>query len=223
MKRILNFVRLDFYTIKSYWLPIMFMAAMSVAVGTMSNSPTMAAMIFMLAMAIFSTYPFTVSENNQLDILYATLPLNRNDVVQGRYAFALSLLSLVCIIFLTVGLMINLIFSAAASLGAMCFVILAAASLFLLLVSLYYPLCFKFGYNKARMYIIVPFILIYPLGTVVGFLIELLSFNFEISSAIKLLRQLPLALGLLAFAIGLLVMLVSYKVSCGFYERPGRG
>lgn len=222
MNRIINFVRMDFYSIRQYRRTIIVVLAILLINGFIISPPLMVVLL-MILMAMYSTYPFMATANNQLSTLYATLPLTSRDVVRGRYAFALAMLALGSIIFLTHGLIFNLIFSTPISPGSMCLTVLLAASIFLLLVSLYYPLYFRLHAGTAQIYASAAILLIFPLLAAVRYFAESHGYEFSIFAMIYLLEEIPPALGLLTLAIGMLSLGASYLVSCRYYQRFDQG
>lgn len=151
MKDIKKIIKLDYISIKPYFtlknLAIMVLLYSSYCY--LSKNPFIAMSMPLLFAIIYSSYPFLIGEEAGIDGLYKIFGINYKNVVRGRYVFTLVLF--------VISIIIGLIFSIA----ALFFVgkihiqivfanIAAYLIIYVILISLQYPLYFKYGYKKAK-------------------------------------------------------------------------
>lgn len=158
MSKALSFTRLDFVTIKPYLtvknLLLLLAVCVFFGVGT-GSAPGMIGIVVMYS-SIYASYPFAVGEKNSLDMLYATLPISRKRIVEGRYLFSLCMnVSAAVLSVLLSGALLtalnkgwNLTEALVTAGGSM--------GLFLLIESVQLPLYFKLGYAKAKFLVYLP-------------------------------------------------------------------
>ncbi len=146
----LNMIKMDWFAIKYYQKRVLVICIPLFAIGYVSPvllMPTAAFLFF-----LFSLDPFAVEEKGDLNRLYLTLPVKRNDIVTGRYV--LSLIIVLCGILLGLVCMplANRISHSKWYPDLKWILALAAFSLLLYaLMNLFmYPLLFKLGYQKGK-------------------------------------------------------------------------
>jgi hypothetical protein len=175
--------------------------------------------ILMAYAAMFGSYPFIFAERNKLDVLYATLSLQRSTVVLGRYCFALFLdvaaaffAYLATFAIMTV---LQMPFDPVESI----LVVLVLLLVYSLLQAIQLPIYFKLGYSKAKLLAYLPLI---------GLPFALMAFNNlmtvylssdSLTSALLWLNENPLLVALIIMVVWALVMLVSYRMSLLFYSK----
>jgi len=168
MENAVRFLRVDIMTVKPYFKQIMLtiicMTCIGFAFGNYASALSMAA-VFSILMA---GYPFSIGERNNLDCLYSTLSLSRRDIVAGRYLFSLASLFFTMIVAMLFYMTILSLLHKAFNAPVMAAGILIGVALFSMIISVQYPILFKYGYTKARAFIVVPFILIGVLGSMIG-------------------------------------------------------
>jgi hypothetical protein len=168
--------------------------------------------------AILSSYPFSIGESKHLDMLYASLPVNRSEAVMGRYAYAL----LIQILLPVIQLISRCAFDLAAS-GFiwLTFMDIVSAVISIVISSIIvfcqFPILFKMGYNKSKAMSYFPVIVIIA-GTVLGGgALERLGL---MDSVVRFVNSLNIALIGAAVAIVYAVVLVtSYRLSVRFYSQ----
>lgn len=146
----LNMIKMDWFAIKYYQKRVLVICIPLFAIGYISPvllMPTAAFFFF-----LFSLDPFAVEEKGDLNRLYLSLPVKRNDIVAGRYV--LSLIMVLC------GILFGLVCMPLANRISLSKWypdlkwILALAAFGLLLYALMnlfmYPLLFKLGYQKGK-------------------------------------------------------------------------
>jgi len=169
MDKVLQAGRLDLMTLKSYVKPHMLVlfAGIAIFMGfSVENSMSIAfgSMIGFL----FVSYPFALAERDNLNTLYATLPVSKVKMVIGRYLFA------AVIVF--IGMASGSVMSVFAMLVDkkpvdLKVIVITAASFFVafvLLLCIQFPLYYKLGYTKGRLVVFIPLMLISAVGLFVG-------------------------------------------------------
>jgi hypothetical protein len=221
MANTLDFVRLDFRTVKPYAtiknLVIFLMIAGVFIFFTDSGSATIG--ILMAAGSMYVSYPFAVGEQNGIDTLYATLPITRGRVVSGRYVFAIcaDLLAgafafAVLYVFSVLRAMPFDALQALAVLGA-------SLLLFSLIQAVQLPIYFRYGYAKAKMLAYLPY-LGAPLLVLAS--TELLKNEAWRQPALELWSQVTSNVALsvaLVAAIWLVLISLSCQISKSVYSR----
>ena len=219
MNKVLSFVRLDFITIKSY-LKYTYIFFVLVLIMPTFNGNAFMAIIFVMALAtVYISYPFLIGEKSNLDALYATLSIKRSTVVSGRYLFALVLdISVGLLVFILSSVVLIVMqeeFSVIASLS----VVLISFYVFSFIQAFQLPIYFRSSYAKAKIIGALP-LFIFLLVVMAGAFIMLDTFSAEeIEALFDWLAANTLVVAIVAAAIWLAVMGVSYKISLLFYEK----
>lgn len=216
----LNMIRMDWSAIKYYQKRIFVVFIYLFIMGYVS--PIYLVPSAVLVSFAFSLNPFAVEEQGDLNRLYLTLPVKRNDVVAGRYM--LSFITVSC------GILLGFLFMPIANrisfskwypslewilaITAFCLLFYALMNVFM------YPLLFKLGYHKGKfwgMYV--------PLGIFGMAYVTFLTYN-QLPGNEKLIfnmlvyaseHMLLVSGGMLALAAAILV--VSYRLSLKIYLK----
>jgi len=220
MNKTLSFVRLDFITIKPYLklknLAILFIIAIFMSINDTSSSGTIG---FIMAFAlIFSSYPFVIAEKNNLDALYATLPMKKETIVSGRYIFffVLDILSGVaaCVISFILQTVMNREFNIR---EALLFTsgIFAIYSFFQMIQL---PIYFKLGYTKAKFLVYLPIIAVPIIVTSISSLLnlDLMIFVNDFIMWVSENQFLAVSTAVLSW---LTLAALSYKLSSAFCKK----
>ena len=162
MNRILTAAKLDFYAGKSMLAMTAVLTIIAVIIGVAAHGPAYAMMFMMVFGVTSSGSVFSVHEKNHSDKLYGILPLKKDEMIIGRYLYAL------CIGAAYIG--------AAGILGAVIWKIMGSnADLNLLgywatigigflyysfAVGVAYPIYFRFTFAKAYVFTMIPMYLI---------------------------------------------------------------
>lgn len=215
MKALTNVVRLDFYTIRQYLgikqLGLYGLVGLFIGIGLGEASAALG--MLMIYGMFYASYPFLTAEKNQLDLLYLTLPLDRRQVVRGRYLFAFC----VTLLFLVFSLLLVVIFAVIQKEAILSVDQISAGGTLFFFVTfielLQLPFYFKLGYSKAKIIAMLP-ILFIPLAVVFA---GKLFGDLSVPLARLLENPLPLFVG--AALVWLLGLLVSMALSQRFYDK----
>jgi hypothetical protein len=214
-----KFVRLNWVTVKPYFTfkSMIIFVGIALYLTVSSGSLTSAVSVGMMLGVLFVSYPFVVEEKNHLDTLYATLSLNRETVLLGRYLFT-ALLDGVAVLGafalgsagLSVMRLINGTPSEPTDTAPLIF---ALSGVLLLIQAVQIPLYFKLGYTKAKIVAVLPFALIMSAFLAMsqfggGVFLDFAWEFFNSWLAVPIL-----------IAVFSLIVLVSYGLSVTFYKK----
>lgn len=158
-------------------------------------------------------------EKNKSDILLNSLPLNRNIIVIARYAsiFIFAAIAVVYYILLT---SIIKILGLPFKVYSVSFEgIVGALFALILLISIYFPVFFKVGYIKSKMFNFVFFFAVFFGG---GILVpEIIKSNSGFAQrALQFLNsQSDMQIVVEIFAVMILLLIISYMFSLKFYRK----
>lgn len=87
MKELINFIKLDLITIKPYLSDkrLLIYLGLALALPYMNEDPLSAISLILIFTMMITTYPFAISDQNHLELLYTSLGVKRKHVVLGRY------------------------------------------------------------------------------------------------------------------------------------------
>jgi len=165
------------------------------------------------------SYPFSVGEKNGMDTLYATLPLKRRNVVMGRYVFVLCLEIIGMIFVLLLSVLLATVFRTDVNIMETLFSLCVLSAVFSLIVSLQYPIYFKLGYAKAKIYAYIPLLIIFLLIMLVAAAAGRLAATSNLDTIWAVISASPYLMYGLPIGIGLLLLVLSCALSCKLYEK----
>lgn len=171
---------------------------------------------------VASTYLFiqtglVIDDKNKTELVFNSLPINRKEIVLAKYisSFLASLVNL--LIITVIGLLLSTVFVEKIRIISYSDIIISLASVWLL-IALYLPFYFRFGYIKTKIFNMFFFFLFFFGPTV---LVSLITENphHPISRAgASLITEHSLSfLGGTVF-VGIVFLLISLAVSFKFYE-----
>lgn len=214
MKDIKKIVNLDYISIKPYFTlkNLIIMIFLYLVYFVVTSNPLTANSAILIFSIVYSSYPFLIGEEAGIDSLYRIFGIKSEKVVLGRYVFAL----LLFIFALLISIVFSIIFSffvETADIREFLATSLAYLLVYLVFISLKYPLYFKFGYKKAKSISALTFALIGLLSFLVMALKDSLNDLFifmENNIFITLLISLLLVL---------LIVFISIKSSQKLYKK----
>lgn len=213
MKDIKKIIKLDYISIVPYFTfkNLIIMIFLYCFYFFVSKNPTIAISMPLIFAIIYSSYPFLVGEEAGIDSLYKIFGIKGDKVVKGRYAFAL-------ILFMA-AIIIGLIFSLVASffvkfdIKIVLPIVGSFFIVFVFLISMQYPLCFKYGYKKAKTLSAISFVAI----ALISFLS--MTFRNSLKDLLKLMTNNKLMSILIILFIIFAIISISIKLSERFYKN----
>lgn len=214
MKDIKKIVNLDYISIKPYFTlkNLIIMIFLYLVYFFVTSNPLTANSAILIFSIVYSSYPFLIGEEAGIDSLYRIFGIKSEKVVLGRYVFAL----LLFIFALLISIVFSTIFSffvETADIREFLATSLAYLLVYLVFISLKYPLYFKFGYKKAKSISALTFVLIGLLSFLVMALKDSLNDLF-----IFMENNIFMTL-LISLLLVLLIVFISIKVSQKFYKK----
>lgn len=207
-------IKLDLISIKPYLTIKNFIIFFGIGIFYMfiNNGPNSIISMSMFLAMLYSSYPFLVGENSGIDGLYKLLAIDSKDVVIGRYILAL------------------LFYFASSILGCTFYLIVATIKdfpidldilygiginflVFVIIICLQNPIYFKYGYAKAKTWILLPIFIIGIIGMIAGFFIK----DFE--RVINFIYQNKELIIIFSIILLILVIAISFKLAVKFYKK----
>ncbi len=218
MNKTLSFVKLDFLALKPYRRSLFYLVGLGLVLGVAFKSVSTLSSMFMVGLLLVMTYPFAIAEKNSTDKLYATLSLKRKNVVIGRYVFVMLAVLAGMLIVLCESVLISVFFRLEMAVNELLFTLCVLGFIISATVSIQYPLFFKLGYTKAKVFTYLPLILAAVLVGVLPSISKSVS-DFDWDTFLTTLSHTPLLMYGAPVAVSLALLAVSCAISCGLYEK----
>ena len=220
MNKILPFIRLDFYTLKPYKISLLMLLVIAVIMTMAFQSLSLLCFYLMTCLVMVTSYPFSIGETNRLDTLYATLPLNRKNVVLGRYALVLFMEVVVSLLAVIASFTLSIFTAMEFAALEILFYLCIASFVFTLIVAIQYPVYFKIGYNKAK-FVVYALLLIVFLSVI---LLSNLMPNTDLAKSgfddlLQLFAINQFLIYIAPVAAGHLLLALSCLLSCKIYGK----
>ena len=206
----LRITKLDFFTMKSQFAVYLSLVAIVLMFGFMGSSVTILCVTGAWFVALMSSNIFAIQEKNNLDRLYGSVSVGLKDIVLGRYAFILLnyLVSFVAVIIMHSGF--ALFQNKAMELTDILLGFSLSLLAFSVVTGIQMPLFFKMGYTKAKVWSLVPFIVVMAV-VVIPSLVSALSGVIEF---IQANQSILIVCGILASCV---IQFLSYQIAVVAY------
>ena len=218
MKNLFNFVKLDLLTIKPYLtdkkLLIYLFLAIILPYG--NNEPISAIALALTFTMILGTYPFAISDANNLESLYVILGIKRKDVVFGRYITLFILYIGGAIVGSTIYVGLSLFMGTPILIKESLFLIVSVIAFMILGQCLQFPFFFKNGYLKSKALTYMPFALI-SISILLGSQLYNNGFKSIIVRVIEFIIRNSMHFAIVALLIVALIVFISYRSSLKYY------
>ena len=211
--------RLDYMSVKEYFSPknlASFLGMFLLFVLVMDTS-AMGAGMLMMAAFLFSNYPFLLSEKNNSDILYASLPLSSKNLVTGRYLYAISLFAALAVIAALLTSLCAPFVTTPLAGKALLGTIVSFFALFSILTFIQIPIFFKVDYGQAKMLAYVPILLV----AAVPVLLTRIFPEMDVDALFAKLLVSPPATIAIAVLVWLAILAVSLPPVFGVLSEEG--
>lgn len=220
MIQTLRMARLDFLTIRKYlgFRQLGLFLLLAFALCFMNGNPSFIIGTLMMYGLFYTAYPFAIGEKTKTDLLFASLPLQRQNLVFGRYLFAFIINLGSAAIALLFALVVSFFMQQEFVLEETLATILGCFFLFTLMESIQLPFYFKFGYTKAKLFVFLPILFIpalvfflFRLVQESGIVGSLTDFGNQIAQNPLPSVSLALLFWVLAIALSLVASLRNYR------------
>jgi len=216
MNRTLNAAKLDFYAGKSMIGMTAILTVIAVIIGVASHGPDYAMIMMMIFGVTSSGSVFSVHEKNHSEKLYGTLPLKKNELIMGRYLYALIIGS----VYITAAGILGFVMTKIMGLNFNFLEYWATIGIgfayFCFAVGVAYPIYFKFSFSKAYIFTMLPMYII-----AVAFLILTRKTNIaaDIAQISKFFADHVYLAPIFGIAGGLLLLIVSAAIANLIYTQ----
>lgn len=208
----IKMAKLDFYTFKSQignYAALAFVIAMFCFIGSSIITLSITAAWFV---ALLMTNIFVTQEKNDLERLYASLSLDLKNIICGRYIFIFANYVAAIAISIIIGVCASLFRNVTVSFMEIVTAACVSILIFSMIIGVQIPIYFRYGYTKAKIRCLIPFVFV--LGLVV-----LPSFMEGFSSIIAVLMQNQAAMNVVCILCSGAIFLVSYRASISCYKK----
>lgn len=207
-------IKLDIISIKPYFTlkNLIIFSGIAIFYMFITKSPNILLTMSMFIAMLFSSYPFLVGDNSGIDGIYRLFAIDSKNVVLARYVLAL-------IIYLFSSILGFIYYLVAAKVRSYPIDIDILISfgvnflIFALIISLQFPIYFKYGYTKAKTWVILPILIIGILGGVIGYFVK------DIDYVINFLHQNKNLITILTIILVILIIVISIKLAIKFYKK----
>lgn len=214
-------IALDWRAMKYYQIRGLLLPFLAAVVGIV-YTPILVIPMSVFFATSFSVNPFAVEEKGELNNLYLTLPIRRNQIILGRYALSFLLMLAAVAISTPIMLLSNKISFSKFYVGAKGLIALMAISF--LLYSIFnlftFPILFRLGYQKGKMWGFYLPVILFGILLGVYMVVAMMSGNetLTIDFISSLSENLLLASGVMILS-GLALLFGSYLLSVRLYSK----
>ena len=214
MRNILKSVKLDHDITKSRYTMFL-IDIIGILFAVLTKIPIYGALIIMVVSAPLVGQYFSMYEKNNLEKLYGILPLKKSEVVIGRYLYALCIVAINGIIAAIVASVVSFLTKNEMS-GPVLLTFLSLGFLYAcLMVSVIFPLYFKFSFSKVYVFSNLPFYLAF---VILFLLTRKTNILQQTSQAAPALTAHPGTIAAIGFGLGLVLLALSCLLSCALVE-----
>ncbi|MCM1046915.1 MAG: ABC-2 transporter permease [Clostridiales bacterium] len=206
MSNSLKMARLDYFAFKSQIAAYAALILMIIMFAVMSSSFVTLIITVSWFTALLLTNIFAIQEKNELERLYAALSLNAKNIICGRYIFTFVNYILAMIVSIFIGIVISFLQNRDVNYADIILGISISLFAFTIIIGIQIPIYFKLGYTKARVWCMLPFVLIMAICILPSF-IDVFS-----SIVIGLLKN-QIVLEIMSLLISFVIIPVSYHLS----------
>jgi hypothetical protein len=227
MNKTKAFVKLDFLTVKQYFKPaviLFYTAIMIFSVYTFGNFIGGIGYGMFISTMIMP-YPFAIGEKCNIDTLYSSLAIRKKNVVLGRFLYTL-LLNAVLFLFSGVCALVTLYIKnkELPEFSLELFLTLSVMiAVFIFIQTLQIPMFFKIGYTRAKLFSLIPMMIVTSIGTGLLAFVRHNEFDSNIGRFLlkiaDFLGKNPTGVLVIVIAFILICLYVSYKISVSVYKR----
>lgn len=204
--------KLDFFTMKSQAVLYAIMVLIIVMFSIMDSSIIVSFITGAWFTALMASNIFVIQEKNNLNRLYGSVSVELKDIVLGRYIFAFSnyVISLVTVI--AVSLIVSLFRDMFIDVSNILLGFSLSLLIYSIIAGIQMPLFFKLGYTKAKIWAVVPFLVVMLLVIIPSFITVLSTFIQSVMSN----QSMIIAVGIVASCV---IQLISYKIAVIAYRK----
>lgn len=204
--------KLDFFTMKSQAVLYVIMVLIVSMFSIMDSSIIVSFITGAWFTALMASNIFVIQEKNNLNRLYGSVSVELKDIVLGRYIFAFSNYAISLVTVIVVSLIVSLFQDMFIDVSNILLGFSLSLLIFSIITGIQMPLFFKLGYTKAKIWAVVPFLVVMLLVIIPSFITVLSTFIQSVMSN----RSMIIAVGIVASCV---IQLISYKIAVIAYRK----
>ena len=204
--------KLDFFTMKSQAVLYVIMVLIVSMFSIMDSSIIVSFITGAWFTALMASNIFVIQEKNNLNRLYGSVSVELKDIVLGRYIFAFSNYAIYLVTVIVVSLIVSLFRDMFIDVSNILLGFSLSLLIFSIITGIQMPLFFKLGYTKAKIWAVVPFLVVMLLVIIPSFITVLSTFIQSVMSN----RSMIIAVGIVASCV---IQLISYKIAVIAYRK----
>ena len=219
MNRILSALKLDFYAGKSMLKLTAALAVLAIVIGLVAHGPEYAMMFTMVFGVTSCGSVFSILERNHGGKLYGILPLKKNEMITGRYLYGL-IIGVAYIVFAAIlGFVMWKIMGDSADMTPLGYWATLGIGFvyFGFAMGVSYPIFFKFSFNKAYIFTMIPMYLIAVLFLVLTR--NNANFSSDLSQIVQFFTEHVYLAPIFGVLGGLLLLTISAFIANLVYTR----
>lgn len=217
MNSILKSMRLDHDILKVYYRTFLMAAyGLAILISVLTQKTGFAMVIVMAISAPFVGLIFWLYDKNNLGKLYGILPLSKNEVVIGRYLYALAFGIANCIAVSILAYGISWIFNSKMSPFEFLAIASASFAYFCLYIAVQFPIYFEFTLSKVYIFSNVP---LYLAVVVAAYLFRKDNLLQQLQQVIQYFTAHPNMIWVAGLGLGLLLLSLSCPLSFRIHQK----
>jgi ABC-type Fe3+ transport system permease subunit len=208
--------RLDFFTIKSAVTISVILYVVSIIVGFAAKMPEFTLVLAMVLTVFIGGTVFGNQEANHGDVLYATLPVRRQDVVIGRFLYALVLAVAGAIIATVLSLAVSAVIHVQMTAVSFTASLALSFAYYCFAVAVSYPIYFRFGFARAYILTMLPMYIVFLAAVLVT---RKLNTSTVIHNAVAWFTDHQGLTWVIGIVGGLVLLIIGAVISTAIYAR----
>jgi hypothetical protein len=218
MSGFMKITKLDFITMKSQFWAYLSLLAIIILFWTMNSDVVVLCISGAWFAALMAINIFSIQEKNGLDRLYGSISVTLEDIVLGRYIFMflnyLASFFFIIILYIGVGIFLKDIIDISKVITGFSISLVVFSAI----IGVQMPMFFKLGYTKARIWSMIPFIVVLAMTVI----IQSLAFT-QFSAVIAFVQSHESVLIIGCILSGVIIQFLSYRIAVVAYRKRKRG
>lgn len=199
----------DLYTLKKQWKMIALIAFVFIIFSFLSNDMTTFLSLTTVYVILLPLTSMAYDEQSKWDRYALAMPLSAQIIVLSKYVFAF----LISLIQLIVALSVGLLLASQAGLEFKDTIVsvVVSSGVSLLMLAIILPLLYKFGVEKARLIMVMVFI--------IPALLAMLAVRMDLAISLEFLDNMDVLLPILLACALVIIIILSILISVRIYQK----
>jgi ABC-2 type transport system permease protein len=215
MNSIFRVLKLDYCIVKASYSKLIMIYFISILLGLLTQ-PIMPIIMIMFFCVSFSGLAFSIIEKNACEKLYGILPIQRREIITGRYLYGFITGIMNLIISIILAYIIAIFSKQQIDIFALSISVALAFCYYCFAVSISYPIYYKIGFSKSYIFITLP---LYILVLLAAFLSEKTNFIETISNVLQYFLNHYFLFLFCGFILSILMLMVSAIISYAIFKN----